>query len=151
MFYYNSQGIINLRLKKYSLAEHFFKLGINLFKLIHNNLNTPDSIYHNDIVINKSEYLYKMKYNLGLSYFYNNNYKEAFNIFNELKDIQEIKNNIFFWFRFGLTSLNLYLFSLRKLKQKRRKYYQDLNNHKQKNDNEEKTVENDSITSEKIQ
>ena len=149
MFYYNSQGIINLRLKKYSLAEHFFKLGINLFKLIHNNLNTPDSIYHNDIVINKSEYLYKMKYNLGLSYFYNNNYKEAFNIFNELKDIQEIKNNIFFWFRFGLTSLNLYLFSLRKLKQKRRKYYQDLNNHKQKNDNEEKTVENDSITSEK--
>ena len=149
MFYYNSQGIINLRLKKYSLAEHFFKLGINLFKLIHNNLNTPDSIYHNDIVINKSEYLYKMKYNLGLSYFYNNNYKEAFNIFNELKDIQEIKNNIFFWFRFGLSSLNLYLLSLRKLKQKRRKYYQDLNNHKQKNDNEEKTIENDSIASEK--
>ena len=149
MFYYNSQGIINLRLKKYSLAEHFFKLGINLFKLIHNNLNTPDSIYHNDIVINKSEYLYKMKYNLGLSYFYNNNYKEAFNIFNELKDIQEIKNNIFFWFRFGLSSLNLYLLSLRKLKQKRRKYYQDLNSHKQKNDNEEKTIENDSISSEK--
>ena len=149
MFYYNSQGIINLRLKKYSLAEHFFKLGINLFKLIHNNLNTPDSIYHNDIVINKSEYLYKMKYNLGLSYFYNNNYKEAFNIFNELKDIQEIKNNIFFWFRFGLSSLNLYLLSLRKLKQKKRKYYQDLNSHKQKNDNEEKTIENDSISSEK--
>jgi hypothetical protein len=148
MFYYNSQGIINLRLKKYSLAEHFFKLGINLFKLIHNNLNTPDSIYHNDIVINKSEYLYKMKYNLGLSYFYNNHYKEAFNIFNELKDIQEMKNNIFFWFRFGLSSLNLYLFSLRKLKQKKRKYYQDLNNHKQKNDNGEKTDENVSITSE---
>jgi len=148
MFYYNSQGIINLRLKKYSLAEHFFKLGINLFKLIHNNLNTPDSIYHNDIVINKSEYLYKMKYNLGLSYFYNNNYKEAFNIFNELKDIQEIKNNIFFWFRFGLSSLNLYLLSLRKLKQKKRKYYQDLNNHKPKNDNEEKTEENDFVTSE---
>lgn len=148
MFYYNSQGIINLRLKKYSLAEHFFKLGINLFKLIHNNLNTPDSIYHNDIVINKSEYLYKMKYNLGLSYFYNNNYKEAFNIFNELKDIQEIKDNIYFWFRFGLSSLNLYLFSLRKLKEKKRKYYQDLNNNKQKNDNEEKIDENDFISSE---
>ena len=147
LFYYNSQGIINLRLKKYKLAEHFFKLGINLFKAMHNNLNTPDIIYHNDIVINKSEYLLKMKYNLGLTYFLNNNYLESFNIFNELKDTQEIKNNIFFWFRLGLSSLNLYLFSMRKIKQKNSKFYQNLNNSKFK-DIEDKTEENDSYDSE---
>ena len=126
MLYYNSQGILNLKLKKYTLAEHFFKLGINLFKIIHLNINTQRSIENNDIIIYKSEYLFKMKFNLGLAYFYNNNYLESFNVFNELKNKKEIKNNIFFWFRFGLTSLNLYLFSMRKLKQKYRKYYQDL-------------------------
>jgi hypothetical protein len=34
IFCYNSQGIINLKLKKYVLAKHFFKLGINLYKSI---------------------------------------------------------------------------------------------------------------------
>ena len=124
LFYYNSQGIINLKLKKYGLAEHFFKLGINLFKQIHNDNNTYNSINRNDIVINKNEYLYKMKYNLGLTYFYKNNYLESYNIFNDLKNIQEFKNNIFFWYKFGLSSLNLYLFAMRK---KRGNFYQNLN------------------------
>ena len=147
LFYNNTQGIINLRLKKYKLAEHFFKKGINLFKSIHNNSNTQNLINNNDIIINKSEYLSKMKFNLGLAHFYNSNYLESFNIFNELKDTQEIKNNIFFWYRYGLSSLNLYLFSIRKIKQKNKKYYQNLNNNKNK-EIEEKTDINDSYGSE---
>ena len=137
LFYYNSQGIMNLKLKKYSLAEHYFKFGINLFKSMENDNNTYNSIEHNDIVINKSEYLFKMKFNLGLAYFYNNNFIEAYNIFYELKDIQEIKNNIFFWFKFGISSLNLYLYSMRKIKQKNKKYYQELNKERQIYENSE--------------
>jgi hypothetical protein len=135
LFYYNSQGIINLRLKNYKLAEYFFKLGIKLFKISHNNSNTSNLIDHNDIIINKSEYLYKMKYNLGLSYFFNNNYIEAYHIFNEIKDVQLIKNNIYFWFRFGLSSLNLYLYSMRKIKQKNAKILKNLNKNKETEEN----------------
>ena len=135
LFYYNSQGIINLRLKKYSLAEYYFKLGLFLYKSIHNDNNTSNLIDHNDIIINKSEYLYKMKYNLGLSYFFNNNYIEAYHIFNEIKDVQLIKNNIYFWFRFGLSSLNLYLYSMRKIKQKNAKILKNLNKNKETEEN----------------
>ena len=135
IFYYNSQGIINLRLKKYSLAEYYFKLGIYLFKTIHNDNNTSNSIDHNDIVINKSEYLFKMKFNLALSYYFNNNYIEAYHIFNEIKDVQLIKNNLFFWFRFGLSSLNLYLYSMRKIKQKKSKFLKNLNKNKEEEEN----------------
>ena len=141
IFYYNNQGIINLKLKKYSLSKHFFKLGINLFKSVHSNLNTSNSIYNNDIVINKIEYLYKMTYNLGLACFYNENYFEAYEAFNKLKNVPDFKNNIFLWFRLGLSSLNIYLISLRKLKEKQRKYYQNLNKNKIDNDNEEETKE----------
>ena len=139
LFYYNSQGIINLKLKKYSIAAYFFKLGIYLFRSMQNDNNTYNLIDHNDIIINKSEYLFKMKFNLGLAYFFNSNYIEAYHIFNELKDIQIIKNNIFFWFRFGLCSLNLYLYSVRKIKQKLKKFYKNLNKNK---DSEENTDSN---------
>ena len=141
IFCYNSQGIINLKLKKYFLAKHFFKLGINLFKSIHNNLNTSNSIYYNDTIINKNEYLYKMEFNLGLACFYNGNYFEAFDIFNKLKNISNFKNNVFLWFRLGLCALNLYLISIRKLKQQQRKYYQNLNKNKFENSNEEEDEE----------
>ena len=136
IFGYNSQGIINLKLKKYSLSKHYFKLGINLFKSIHNNLNTSNSIYYNDTVINKNEYLYKMEFNLGLACFYEENYFEAYKIFNKLKNVPDFKNNVFLWFRLGLSALNLYLISVRKLKQRQRAYYQNLNRNKFENENE---------------
>ena len=144
IFCYNSQGIINLKLKKYILAKHFFKLGINLFKSIHNNLNTSNSIYYNDTIINKNEYLHKMEFNLGLACFYNGNYLEAFEIYNKLKNLNNFKNNVFLWFRLGLCALNLYLISIRKLKQQQRKYYQNLNKNKFENcideENEEQNI-----------
>ena len=137
LFGYNSQGIINLKLKKYSLSKHYFKLGINLFKSIHNNLNTSNSIYYNDTVINKNEYLYKMEFNLGLACFYEENYYEAYKIFNKLKNIPDFKNNVFLWFRLGLSTLHLYLISVRKLKQKQKEYYQKLNRNRFDNENVE--------------
>ena len=144
LFSYNSQGIINLKLKKYSSAKHFFKLGINLFKSIHNNLNTANSIYYNDTAINKSEYLYKMEFNLGLTCFYQGNYLEAFDIFNKLKNITGFKNNVFLWFRLGLSALNIYLISIKKLKKKKKKYYQNLNRNKFAKSNEEVDVNKNS-------
>ena len=145
IFYYNSQGIINMKLKKYSFSKYYFKLGINLFKSIHNNLNTSNSIYYNDTVINKIEYLYKMEFNLGLSCFYNENYSESYEIFNNLKNVPLFKNNVYLWFRLGLSSLNLYLISIRKLKQKQKKYYQNLNRNKfeDENNNENEQSNND--------
>ena len=145
IYYYNSQGIINMKLKKYSFSKYYFKLGINLFKSIHNNLNTSNSIYYNDTVINKIEYLYKMEFNLGLSCFYNENYSESYEIFNNLKNVPLFKNNVYLWFRLGLSSLNLYLISLRKLKQKQKKYYQNLNRNKfeDENNNENEQSNND--------
>ena len=145
IFYYNSQGIINMKLKKYSFSKHYFKLGINLYKSIHNNLNTSNSIYYNDTVINKIEYLYKMEFNLGLSCFYNENYSESYEIFNRLKNVPYFKNNVYLWFRLGLSSLNLYLISIRKLKQKQKKYYQNLNRNKfeDENNNENEQSNND--------
>ena len=127
IFWYNTQGIINLKLKKYSLSKHYFKLGIDLFKSIHNNLNTSNSIYYNDIVINKNEYLYNMEFNLGLACFYNEHYQEAYDIFKKLKNVPIFKNNVFLWFRLGLSALNIYLISARKLKERQKKYYQYLN------------------------
>ena len=150
LFYYNSQGIINLKLKKYSVAAYFFKLGIYLFKSMQNDNNTYNLIEHNDIIINKSEYLFKMKFNLGLAYFFNNNYIEAYHIFNELKDIQIIKNNIFFWFRFGLCSLNLYLHSVRKIKQKLKNFYKNLNKNKEIEENTDSNVYSEEIENNSI-
>ena len=134
-----------MKLKKYSFSKYYFKLGINLFKSIHNNLNTSNSIYYNDTVINKIEYLYKMEFNLGLSCFYNENYSESYEIFNNLKNVPLFKNNVYLWFRLGLSSLNLYLISIRKLKQKQKKYYQNLNRNKfeDENNNENEQSNND--------
>ena len=141
IFCYNTEGIINLKLKKYSLAKHFFKLGINLFQSIHNDINTSNSIYYNDIIIYKNDYLYKMEFNLGLACFYNNNYFEAFEIFNNLKNIPQMKNNVFLWFRLGLSALNIYLISIRNIKQKQKKFYQNLNKNKIQDDEIDKLSE----------
>jgi hypothetical protein len=58
-----------------------------------------------------------------------------------LKNISNFKNNVFLWFRLGLCALNLYLISIRKLKQQQRKYYQNLNKNKFENSNEEEDEE----------
>ena len=110
MFYFNSLGIINLKLKNYEISEYYFKTGINLFKNIIKNNNPND-----DIIFCRTEYLIKMKYNLCLALFNNKKYYEAYLIFNEIQDFDIIKNNINFWYRYGLTTLNLYLMLIKKI------------------------------------
>ena len=78
-----------------------------------------------------------MKYNLCLALFYNKKYYEAFLLFQEIENNIIIKNNPFFWYRYGLTSLNIYLNLLERINQEREK---ELNKEKNNNDfiNEEK-------------
>ena len=115
IFYFNTLGIINLKRKKYKLSEYLFKIGILLFN---------DATFHNsgeDKIFYNIEYITKMKYNLGLTLFFNKKYYEAYTLFQKIKDNIIIKNNPFFWYRFGLTSLNIYLLSLKKLEQEKQK------------------------------
>ena len=114
MFCFNSFGIVNLKLKKYGNSEYYFKKGINIFNLV-NKCSNPNE----DISFFKIEYLIKMKYNLCLALFYNKKYYEAYLIFNEIKNFDIIKNNTYFWYRYGLTALNLYLILLKKIKKEK--------------------------------
>ena len=116
IFYFNSLGIINLKLKKYESSEYYFKAGINLFKLI-NRVNNPND----DLLFYKTEYLIKMKYNLCLALFYNKKYYDAFLICDEIKNLDIIKNNTFFWYRYGITALNLYLMLIKKINKNKQK------------------------------
>ena len=120
LFYLNSLGIINLKLKKYEIAEYYFKEGINLFKLI-NIKNNPNA----DILFYKMEYFIKMKYNLCLSLFYNKKYYDAYLILEEIQHFDILKNNTYFWYRYGLTALNLYLILLKKINKNRQKEQED--------------------------
>ena len=115
IFYFNTLGIINLKQKKYKLSEYLFKIGILLFNeaIIHNS--GEDKLFYN------IEYVIKMKYNLCLALFYNKKYYEAYLLFQEIHNNIIIKDNPFFWFRFGLTSLNIYLIYLKKLNQEKEK------------------------------
>ena len=131
IFYFNTLGIINLKQKKYKLSEYLFKLGIYIFYQVTLNNSGEDKLFYN------FDYLIKMKYNLSLALFYNKKYYEAFLLYQEIENNIIIKNNPFFWYRYGLTSLNIYLNHLERINQENEK---ELN--KQKNSdifiNEEK-------------
>ncbi len=112
-FFYNSIGIINLKLKKYSFAEMMFKIGINIYKSI--ILNNPvENVSDNDSILYKSDYLYYMKFNLALSLFYQKKFKEAHIIFKELSNVKIMNQNIYLWYRLGISSLEIYLSKMKK-------------------------------------
>ena len=115
IFYFNTLGIINLKQKKYKISEYLFKIGILLFNeaTIHNS--GEDKLFYN------VDYVTKMKYNLCLSLFYNKKYYEAYLLFQEIQNNIIIKNNPFFWCRYGLTALNIYLINLKKLNIEKKK------------------------------
>ena len=113
IFYFNTLGIINLKQKNYKLSEYLFKIGIELFNQVIINNSGEDKIFYN------IEYVIKMKYNLCLALFYNKKYSEAFLLFQEIENDLIIKNNSFFWYRYGLTALNLYLINLKKIKKEK--------------------------------
>ena len=87
-----------------------------------------------------------MKYNLCLALFYNKKYSEAFLLFQEIQNYVIIKNNAFFWYRFGLTALNLYLIHLKKLnREKETLAYKNNNQNNMFNEQSSKSIisEND--------
>ena len=125
IFYFNTLGIINLKQRKYKLSEYLFKIGILLFNEAILNNSGEDKFFYN------IEYMIKMKYNLCLALFFNKKYYEAYLLFQEIQNNTIIKNNAFFWYRFGLTCLNIYLIGLKKLNQEKEK-----ENEQQKEENE---------------
>ena len=122
IFYFNTLGIINLKQKKYKLSEYLFKLGIHIFYQVTLNNSGEDKIFYN------FDYIIKMKYNLCLALFYNKKYYEAFLLFQKIENNVIIKNNPFFWYRYGLTSLNIYLNHLEKINQENEKEINSENN-----------------------
>ena len=115
IFYFNTLGIINLKQKKYKLSEYLFKIGIFLFNQVTIHNSGEDKIFYN------FDYVIKMKYNLCLALFYNKKYYEAFCLFQEIENNIIIKNNPFFWYRYGLTALNIYLTFLEKINKENEK------------------------------
>ena len=114
LYYYNSMGILNLYLKNYKLSEFYFKMGIKIFEIVtKNNKNIlKKCLYNNDTILNRIDYLYKLKFNYGLCLYYLHKYKEAYDIFESLIKISMFQNNIFLLYRFGLCSLQLYILSI---------------------------------------
>jgi hypothetical protein len=111
LFYLNSMGIINLKMKKFTLAEVFFKAGILTYKKVFSELETGKfdfSIRMNSIYI--------IKYNLGLCLFFQKKYDKALQVFKEISKNKNMNTNIFLWYRLGLCSLEVELVEIRKIK-----------------------------------
>jgi len=114
LFYINSMGIMYLKLKKYSAAEFFFKTCIEHYKRIWSTISKLEF----DFSIRLTD-IYLIKYNLGLCYFYQKKYIEAYKIFKDI--IQNNKNfadHFFIWYRTGICLLEIELNELRKLREK---------------------------------
>ena len=130
LYYYNSMGIINLFLKKYNLSKYYFNLGIKLFEMVSNNKKNiiKKYIMKNQPIplINKLDFLYKLKFNLGLCLFYQNKFKESYDIFENLIKIPTFQNNIYLLYRYGLCALQLYVLSLRKNIKEKSSIFRDI-------------------------
>lgn len=118
LYYYNSMGIINLYLKKYNLSKYYLNLGIKLFEKVSNNKKNILKEYimkdHPIPLIYRLDFLYKLKFNLGLCLFYQHKFKESYDIFESLIKIPMFQNNIYLLYRYGVCALQLYVLSLRK-------------------------------------
>lgn len=112
LYYLNSMGIMYLKQKKFISAEIFFKTCIEHYKKIYckiANCEFDFSIKLTDIFL--------IKYNLGLCYFYQKKYKEAYQIFKEIIKNKFINEYIFVWYRIGLCLLEIELEELQKLRE----------------------------------
>ncbi|MCQ2816487.1 MAG: hypothetical protein MJ252_04385 [archaeon] len=97
LFYFNSNGIILLRQSNYSLAKMFFISALNL----------TEKNFHLKI-----HYKRQILFNLGLSEFFLRNFKNSYNIFYALenyisRNIYDISLKIFFYYRIGLSLVEL--------------------------------------------
>ena len=103
IFYHNSLGILNLKLKNYFTAEFHFRQALDIYK---NCLKKNEKTINIDYNIN---YICSIEYNISLSYFYQGKYIEAREILLKLSKISIMKNNYKTWFRLGLCSKEIEL------------------------------------------
>ncbi len=101
IFYHNSLGIINLKLKNFFIAEFHFRQAISIYK---NALTIKGKNF--DFRIN---YVCSIEFNIALTYFYQGKYIEARDILLKLSKISLMKNNYKTWFRLGLCSKEIEL------------------------------------------
>ena len=65
-----------------------------------------------DSLIPKKENIIYLKYNLALTFFYQKKYEKCYEILSELIKCKLVKNNIYLWYRLGITCIELYLYKI---------------------------------------
>ena len=131
IFYFNTLGILNLKLKNFAFAEFQFRNAIKIYKLM---INDKKNIYFNINI----DYIASIKYNIGLCLFYQKKFISAKEIFTSLTKIKGMKSNYFLWFRLGLCNLEIELSKKSKIKKGYNEIVENIegfeNNHKEKED-----------------
>lgn len=92
VFYLNTLGIINLRQKKYTLAQCFFKSCLALLR----KANVLVTKFQPEL----NKHQVSVKFNIGLCHFYEKNYEKAYRVFTALASNMEC--NPFLHYRMGL-------------------------------------------------
>ncbi len=103
IFYHNSLGILNLKLKNFFIAEFHFKNALHIYN---NSLKNNKQKSKFDFRI---DYICSIKFNISLCYFYQGKYVKARKILLNLLKIRIMKNNYKIWFRLGLCSKEIEL------------------------------------------
>lgn len=104
IFYFNTLGILNIKLKKYTYAELQFRNALNVYsKLFQKNRK---SNINAEIRI---DFIYMIKFNLGLALFLRKEYEKAKNIFTSLTKAKMFNKNFYLWYRLGLCYLEMEL------------------------------------------
>lgn len=105
IFYYNSNGIVYLKQKKYQLAEYNFKKSIFLCDKYGFNQERKD--FNFSISLSN---IYILKFNLGLALFYQGKYLLSKQIFALLSKSTSsiLVNNPYLWYRYGVSCVELF-------------------------------------------
>ena len=111
LYYLNTIGIITLKQKKFYIAEIFFKSCIAHYKKVYLMIERKEENF-----AIKLDYIFYIKYNLALCYFFLKKYEKAHGIFKELLKNRVMKTNIFIWYRLGLCYLEIELAEVKILK-----------------------------------
>ena len=104
LYYLNTIGIITLKQKKFYIAEIFFKSCIAHYKKVYLMIERKEENF-----AIKLDYIFYVKYNLALCYFFLKKYEKAHGIFKELLKNRVMKTNIFIWYRLALCYLEIEL------------------------------------------
>jgi len=104
VFYLNSLSIINLKQKKYSIAEYYLK---NCIQILKQQLRSLD-------FKTRPHFLYFAKYNLGLCYFFQKQYEKAYTEFKSI--LNKLNYYPYIWYRVGLCCVEIELINIKKQK-----------------------------------